>query len=584
MAKTIRRGKLSRATSSRPSVNRSGLWISRYAPGLTILLLIAPVVFGFLGTLLPAIGYLPGLGGSELTTSHFRALAEMPGLGRSVGLSLLIGLITALVSLVLTATFVGGYLGSKLFASMRQMIAPLLAVPHAAAAFGLAFLIAPSGMILRMLSPWLTGYDRPPDLLIVNDATGWTMMAGLVAKEIPFLFLVMLAALPQINHHQAIRLGRSIGYGQLASFVFLVWPTLYKQIRLAVFAVLAYASSVVDVAIILGPQLPATLPVRLIGWMNDPELSMRYLASAGAIVQLATTLAVIGIWLLLERLGGAIVAGLRNRGMRLACDRIVRSVSLAGMAGSAAVILFSIVVMAIWSVAGLWQFPDALPETLSLRSWSRALPQFSGPLITTLIVATLSSAVAVLLVILCLERERETGRGRDQRALLLLYLPLIVPQISFLFGMQYLAIVSGMDGSLFGLTLAHLVFVVPYVFLALSDPWRNFDKRYDSLAAGLGLNRRRALMKIRIPMLLRAILTAFAVGFAVSVGQYLPTVLIGGGRLTTITSEAVALAAGGNHRSIGVYAFLQTILPCIGFLIATAVPGLLFTNRRRLRV
>jgi putative thiamine transport system permease protein len=92
------------------------------------------------------------------------------------------------------------------------------------------------------------------------------------------------------------------------------------------------------------------------------------------------------------------------------------------------------------------------------------------------------------------------------------------------------------------------------------------------------------LLRIRLPMLTRAILTAAAVGFSVSVGQYLPTVLIGAGRLTTVTTEAVALAAGGNRRVIGVYAFMQTLLPFLAFAIATGLPGLLFRNRRGLRV
>ena len=85
-------------------------------------------------------------------------------------------------------------------------------------------------------------------------------------------------------------------------------------------------------------------------------------------------------------------------------------------------------------------------------------------------------------------------------------------------------------------------------------------------------------------MLTRAILTAAAVGFAVSVGQYLPTLLIGAGRLTTITTEAVALASGGNRRVIGVYAFLQMLLPVLGFAVATLVPALVFRNRRAMRV
>ena len=106
--------------------------------------------------------------------------------------------------------------------------------------------------------------------------------------------------------------------------------------------------------------------------------------------------------------------------------------------------------------------------------------------------------------------------------------------------------------------------MLPYVFLSLSDPWRAYDRRYEAVAAGLGKNRLATLLRVRMPMLLRAILTAAAVGFAVSVGQYLPTLLIGAGRLTTITTEAVALASGGNRRVIGVYAFLQLRLPALG--------------------
>ena len=125
---------------------------------------------------------------------------------------------------------------------------------------------------------------------------------------------------------------------------------------------------------------------------------------------------------------------------------------------------------------------------------------------------------------------------------------------------------------------------MPYVFLSLSDPWRAFDRRYEAIAAGLGKSRLRTFLSIRLPMLTRPVLTALAVGFAVSVGLYLPTVLIGAGRLTTITTEAVALASGGNRRVIGVYAFLQMALPMMGFVVATLVPALLFGRFRAMRV
>jgi putative thiamine transport system permease protein len=124
---------------------------------------------------------------------------------------------------------------------------------------------------------------------------------------------------------------------------------------------------------------------------------------------------------------------------------------------------------------------------------------------------------------------------------------------------------------------------MPYVFLSLSEPWRAFDRRYEAVAAGLGKKRSTVLLSIRLPILLRAVLTAAAVGFAVSVGQYLATVLVGAGRLPTITTEAVALASGGDRRIIGVYAFLQMLLPAAAFAIATLAPTLIFRHRRAMR-
>ncbi len=65
-----------------------------------------------------------------------------------------------------------------------------------------------------------------------------------------------------------------------------------------------------------------------------------------------------------------------------------------------------------------------------------------------------------------------------------------------------------------------------------------------------------------------------------SVGQYLPTLLLGGGRIETLTTEAVALSSGGNRRVIGAYALLQLVLPALAFALATLGPAFWHRNRR----
>lgn len=558
--------------------------LPRSAVAFTLGLLVLPITFGLLGTLLPAFGYLPALGGDDLSLQPFRDLAATPGLATAAVLSLATGLAATFISLGITLVFVASYAGTPTLSRLQHLLSPLLAVPHAAAAFGFAFLIAPSGFLIRLVAPFL-GIDRPPDILILHDPMGLTMIAGLVIKETPFLFLVTLAALPQVELPAARRLAASFGYGRIAGFIYLLWPALYRQIRFAVYAVIAYSSSVVDVALILGPNLPGTLATRLVQWMNDPDLSARFLASAGSVLQLGLTLSALLTWFVLERLASVLLRRTREKGWRFLRDQFLRRASILAVGLIGGAVFASLATLALWSLAGLWQFPHLLPQSFTLRSWMSALPRIADPLVTTLVTGLTSTLLAILLTIGSLERELQTGRSVGERALLMLYLPLIVPQITFVFGLQLLFIGGGGgEYRLTALVLVHLVFVLPYVFLSLADPWRALDRRYEIIATALGRSRPSVLLSIRLPMLTRPILTALAVGFAVSVGQYLPTLLIGEGRLSTITTEAVALASGNNRRVIGVYALLQTILPFLAFALAALIPAALHRNRREMRV
>ncbi|MBK8458004.1 MAG: ABC transporter permease [Phyllobacteriaceae bacterium] len=550
--------------------------IARLGPPLAMALLAGPIVAGIAGTLLPAFGFLPALGHSTLSVDPFYTLLAEPGLARSLVSGLGAGLASTMLALGAVMLFVAGWIDEPVFQRLRRGLSPLLAVPHAAAAFGFAFLVAPSGFLARLVSPELTGWLAPPDVLIVNDPMGLALIAGLAVKETPFLFLMTLAALPQTPAGPSRLLAAALGYGRVAGFLHTVWPSLYRQIRLPVFAVIAFSTSVVDVAVILGPTTPPPLAVRLVQWMNDPDLAMRFKASAGALLQLGVSAFAIFAWIGLERLAGAVARALCGSGFRLRRDAALRLIGVATMAAFAATVFAGLFVLALWSVAGLWQFPDSLPDRFTLAGWSDVLPRLADPLLRSIGVGAAATAAALALAVPALMREDETGAPMGRRARLLIYLPLLVPQIAFLFGLQTAILAAGLTPSAPLLVAVHLVFVLPYVFLSLSDPWRAFDRRYEAVAFGLGRSRTRMLLTVKLPMLAPALATAAAVGFAVSIGLYLPTLLIGAGRLPTVTTEAVALAAGGNRRVIGVWALMQATLPAAGFVIAAMLSRLVY--------
>lgn len=552
----------------------------RLAPGVTLCLLAVPVLAGLAGTLAPAFGIDP-LSGRGAGLSAFADLWDWPGLRAAVWLSVTSGVGSSLLALVISLGVVATLIGRPGFATVQRLLSPLLAVPHAAAALGLAFLIAPSGWIARILSPWATGWTQPPDLLILNDPAGLALTLGLVAKETPFLLLMILAALPQTDADRRLTVAASLGYGRVSAFALTVLPALYAQLRLPVYAVIAYAMTAVEMAMILGPTLPPSLSVQVVLWATEPNLAHRGTAAAAALVQVALVIAALGLW----RLGEAVVRSLlchaARSGWRAARADLALQPLLLGLALAPALALTAgLAGLAVWSVAGPWTFPEALPDTLTLQTWSRAAPGLWQAATTSLTLALAATLAALALVLACLEAEHRFGLNPSATVLWLLYLPLIVPQVAFLPGLQMLALSAGAQGGWGAVAAVHGVFVLPYVFLSLSAPWRAWDGRIAVQGAALGASPRRIFWQLRLPILLAPVLTAAAVGLAVSVGQYLPTLLIGGGRVETLTTEAVALSSGGNRRVIGTYALLQMALPAVGFALALALPRLVYANRR----
>lgn len=554
----------------------------RLAPYLAIGILIGPVITGLVFIIGPAFGHSLLLDHHEFSLMPFRMAFAEPGFVTSIWLSYWIGPITALISLVFVALFTASFSGTRAFTIVVATMKPVIAMPHAAAAFGLAFLIAPSGFILRLISPGLTGFTRPPDWLVINDPAGWTLLFGLVVKEIPFLFLVLLAALPQVDMRRA-RVAQALGHGKIWAWLISVFPAVYAQIRLPTYAVIAFATSVVDVALVLGPGTPPPLSIRILRWMGDPDLSQRLTAAAAAMIQLGVTISALVTWWLGEQLVARYGKAVALCGVRMRNDHVLRGISALGTGSAIVAVLAGIALIALWSISGLWRFPDAWPQTINFATWIREGHNLWHVGVRAVIIGTSASLIALVLVLACLENEYRNEIKLSALAKFTLYLPLLVPQIAFLFGLSIWLIWHGWDGHIWSVIFAHLVFVMPYVYLLLADPWNAFDTRYLAVGRLLGKSENRVLFTIRLPMLLRPILTAFALGFAVSIAQYLPTLLIGAGRQPTITTEAVALASGGNRRLIGTYALIQTLLPFVVFALTALIPTILWRNRRAMK-
>ena len=142
------------------------------ARGLAYVLFGGPIAAGLALTLATAFGFLPALGGDALSLAPWRALFSEAGLTGSLRLTLTVGFAATALALALAFGLMAALGERARGRGFEYALAPLLAAPHVAIAIGLAFLIAPSGWLMRLFSPWATGLTSPPDFASVNDPFG----------------------------------------------------------------------------------------------------------------------------------------------------------------------------------------------------------------------------------------------------------------------------------------------------------------------------------------------------------------------------------------------------------------------------
>ena len=569
-----------------------------------LLLLCIPVLAGLVGVIFPALGYFPAIGANAFSTQVFATLFGLPDIWQMMWLSLFTGIGSTLLAVIAAFCILATFYQSSLLGKIQGVLSPFLVFPHAAAAISLLFVVSPSGIfaaVTTRLNAYFSHAFTTPfvneisemalpaanDGTLLYDSLGLSILIALSLKELPFILLMTLSVMSQPLVKKKltgyVKVGTALGYSPTASFFKLVLPTIFSQIKLPLLAVLVFATSNVEIPLILGPNNPSTLAVAIMHWFNHIDLSMRLLASSAAVVQVAVSAVAVVLFLGIERLVAYTGKRSLSGGNRYFADTALRACGFTVMAVYIILICAVVYTVVVYSFAKQWHFPLLLPEGLTLLHWNTATSALTTPLINTLLLGVLVSTTSLVLVLFTLESEQlKPARVVASNAFSVsLFLPLLVPGVAFLYGLVWFQQLVFQNAVWFHTYVAHMVYVLPYVFLSMAVAYRKFDNRYAMVAQSLGKTPWQVFYHVKLPSLFSAIMVAWALGLAISFSQYLPTLLASGGTLPTVTTEAVASVSGSSTRLTAVYVIIQAVMPLIGFMIAWYMPAI--ATRRRSR-
>ena len=530
-------------------------WLDSFAGFLPLgLLWLSPLVAGLLAVLYGARDGAAWVG-----------LFGHPQFWPALGLSVATGTLSLVISILLAFWIVAGLYGGRLWSGSSGLMGGFLSLPHLAFAIGLGFLIAPSGFIARVIGAF-AGWDAPPQWITTQDPFGFSLIAVLVLKEVPFLIWLIAALLARHDISQTLngqfRVSQSLGHGSASVWLRVFIPQILPRVKWPLLIVWFYGASVVDVALVIGPTQPPPLSVIIWSDLNNADPGINARGTAGALFLTAALVCLAVVFVALQRMLLPSVWKFLTRGPSPRRTPGITSIAL--------LVLFSatyamvLVILCVMSVGTLWPYPNLFPEQLQWTAWQTFL-MAPMPLLNSLSLAFASTLAALALAILWLETVPE---ATDPVLLAFAILALALPALLIADG-QYLAFLNlGLNGTWFGVFLAHLTPVFAYVFIVLKGPYRAFDPRYRSASLGLNTDRYKFWLIIKMALLKPALAAAAAVGIGVSIAQYIPSQLIAAGRLSTLPVEAVTLSSGGNRPLMAVFALMLAVVPALAFIAA----------------
>ncbi len=226
--------------------------------------------------------------------------------------------------------------------------------------------------------------------------------------------------------------------------------------------------------------------------------------------------------------------------------------------------LAPLVPMLLWAFADRWTFPDRLPRQWGLDGWRAAFEAGAGSaMASSLAVAVVVAVIATPLGAMA-ARALETHDIRHGRLVgVLLVLPVAVPPFAVVLGLTSVTLRWGIPGSV-ALITALVAFSLPYTVSVMRAAYAAHDLTMEEQARTLGASPRSTLWRVHLPMVAPSLVMSAFLAFLVAWSDYLMTLVLGAGRVTTLAQLLGSSASSSGHdSSVAVIAALIVAPPLV---------------------
>ena len=236
----------------------------------------------------------------------------------------------------------------------------------------------------------------------------------------------------------------------------------------------------------------------------------------------------------------------------------------------AVLIILPFIPLIFTSISFDFRWPDIFPKHFTMRAIKYVFydnPNTYEAILTTLTIGISVIIIDLILAIpasLALERYEFKGKSIIK---IILFAPIIIPPFTAIMGMYIVFIKLGLTESIFGVVLAHILPTLPYMVKAMMVSFNTLDVALEQQAALLGASPIKRFYYIVLPHLLPSILAGASLTFLVSASQYLVTLLVGGGKVVTLSIIMIPFINGGDKAIGSVYSLVFSFIALINIVL-----------------
>lgn len=233
-----------------------------------------------------------------------------------------------------------------------------------------------------------------------------------------------------------------------------------------------------------------------------------------------------------------------------------------------ALVLIPIIAIFIQSLILRYDYKSVLPDVISIDNYKKFFTQNYFRLLLSSILMSIISAVITIIISLPMANVLADVSMKHRTTLYVILLaPILVPQFVYFYGIQNVFARLGIVNTYIGVILSHVIVMMPYAIINLSNDILLYGKKYEEVAFVIGASDFRLYKDIMLPLIKGTLINTLGLLFIISFSQYFITLMIGGGVVKTYATYIFPLILGNDRNFAAKAAFIYIAINIIIYIV-----------------